>query len=350
MPFTKVEQGSSILEEKDLTYIYNSFFKKAVASYEINGKPYFDEITRFKDSIGSIINGIVENLNSSDLVIADLTGNNPNVMYELGVRHSLKRGTIMLTQNFNSLPSDLRDYLAIEYKYPSSPSDYEDCYKEFEIKLHNAIEQIVKSEKHDSPVLELLNYKVKFREQDEIDNLKEQIIILKSFYADMVDFNQLLIEYYNHQILTNKRPEKNAIETISWFLNSLASKLDLLDFKINNSNLLVDIEMTKVFIADLDRSMQMDNYPHYLMNIPEEENIFQKFTLKELLEKEFIDPIVLRKERNIRKVKFLDAFSDIEFIRKDIFEESIKVISDSSIQLGVYDEIEKLIEEFDPRK
>ena len=350
MPFSKANSGEQKLEKKDLNYIFNSFIKKAVESFKIDEKPYFDEVTRFDQSIGSIINGIVENLNSSDLVIADLTGNNPNVMYELGVRHSLKRGTIMLTQDFNSFPSDLRDYLAIEYKYPSSPSDYNDCYKAFETKLHGAIQQVLNSKKHDSPVLELLNYKMKFRDQDEIDNLKEQIVILNSFYADLIDLNQLIVEHYEENQKFKKKQNKAIFELIGIFLNSLISKLDLLDFNVSENNLLVDIGMTINFLSDVDRSLHMDNIPQSLLNIPVVEDIFNSSNVKDILDKEFIDPVYLRKKREIRKAKFRYAFSNDEFVMKNIFEEAIEIIGNSAERLGAQEEIKSLIRDSNPRK
>ena len=97
MPFTKTDN----LNQKDLDYIYNHMLKKAVEEYKIKGKKYFQNVDRFSNKVGSIISGIVNNLNSSDLVIADLTGLNHNVMYELGVRHALRRGTIIISQELN---------------------------------------------------------------------------------------------------------------------------------------------------------------------------------------------------------------------------------------------------------
>ena len=38
---------------------------------------------------GSFLREIVERLDSADLVLADLTGSNPNVFYELGIRHAV---------------------------------------------------------------------------------------------------------------------------------------------------------------------------------------------------------------------------------------------------------------------
>lgn len=66
--------------------------------------------------LADIITGITE----SDVIIADLTGLNPNVMYELGLAHGLRRPVIMLTQAINTAPFDLRSYRLTPYtdRYP----------------------------------------------------------------------------------------------------------------------------------------------------------------------------------------------------------------------------------------
>ena len=65
---------------------------------------------------GSWINDILNNLFSSFIVIADLTDQNPNVFYELGVRHSLSPRTILIAQSIDEIPSDLRSYRTIIYE------------------------------------------------------------------------------------------------------------------------------------------------------------------------------------------------------------------------------------------
>lgn len=54
-------------------------------------------------------------LNACKLVIADCTGRNPNVFYELGIAHTLGKPVIMLTQNLSELPFDVLSKRAIEY-------------------------------------------------------------------------------------------------------------------------------------------------------------------------------------------------------------------------------------------
>jgi hypothetical protein len=63
----------------------------------------------------NILRDIVESISGSDLIVADLTGLNPNVFYELGIAHATRRPVILLTQAVEELPFDLRSYRVIEY-------------------------------------------------------------------------------------------------------------------------------------------------------------------------------------------------------------------------------------------
>ncbi|MFJ2370899.1 hypothetical protein [Microbacterium sp. NPDC087665] len=49
------------------------------------------------------------------IVVADLTGRNPNVFYETGLAHALPRRTILLTQNADDVPFDLRSIRYLHY-------------------------------------------------------------------------------------------------------------------------------------------------------------------------------------------------------------------------------------------
>lgn len=70
-----------------------------------------DDIKSQNNIIGDIVEGIV----TSDLIVADLTGENPNVYYELGLAHALNKKVILLTQEIEELPFDLRSYRVISY-------------------------------------------------------------------------------------------------------------------------------------------------------------------------------------------------------------------------------------------
>jgi hypothetical protein len=64
----------------------------------------------------SIINKVFSYILRSKLVIADLTGYNPNVFYELGLAHALNKDVIQLIQqDVSKIPFDLSGITTIKY-------------------------------------------------------------------------------------------------------------------------------------------------------------------------------------------------------------------------------------------
>lgn len=51
----------------------------------------------------------------AEIVVADLSGRNPNVFYELGLAHALPRKTVLLTQSAADVPFDLQTIRYLEY-------------------------------------------------------------------------------------------------------------------------------------------------------------------------------------------------------------------------------------------
>ena len=63
----------------------------------------------------NILEDIIQSIVSSDLIVADLSTNNPNVFYELGLAHAFHKNVILLAQNVAEVPFDLRSYRIITY-------------------------------------------------------------------------------------------------------------------------------------------------------------------------------------------------------------------------------------------
>jgi hypothetical protein len=65
---------------------------------------------RGDDFFGSdyVIDDIWNAIYHANGIIADCTGRNANVFYELGIAHTLGRRTLLLAQNQNDIPFDLR--------------------------------------------------------------------------------------------------------------------------------------------------------------------------------------------------------------------------------------------------
>jgi len=56
---------------------------------------------------GIITSQVIQHLVDDPLVVADLTGHNPNVFYELAVRHAIKRPIVQIIQAGESIPFDV---------------------------------------------------------------------------------------------------------------------------------------------------------------------------------------------------------------------------------------------------
>jgi hypothetical protein len=67
------------------------------------------------DDEGLITNQIIEHLIDDDLVIADLTGLNPNVFYEVAVRHAARKPIIHLITQGQEIPFDVANMRAVQY-------------------------------------------------------------------------------------------------------------------------------------------------------------------------------------------------------------------------------------------
>lgn len=95
-------------------------------------------ITRADDFFTSekIMDEIWTAMLNAKILIADCTGRNPNVFYEIGLAHAVGKPTILITQHADDVPFDLRHRRYIEYAY--TPRGM----KDFEVTLEKTIKTI----------------------------------------------------------------------------------------------------------------------------------------------------------------------------------------------------------------
>jgi hypothetical protein len=95
------EEGSDNRKRSDK--VLKHIFRKALADkYEVTRG---DEI----DEPGMITSQVLRAVQDADLVVADLTGHNPNVFYELAVRHAMEKPIIhLIDPRLSKIPFDCR--------------------------------------------------------------------------------------------------------------------------------------------------------------------------------------------------------------------------------------------------
>jgi hypothetical protein len=206
----------------------------------------------------SIIKDIVKYLWSSDIVIADLTGQNPNVFYELGVRHALKGRTVMLVQSIDDVPLDVRSYRVIEYS-PNNAAGFRRVIKE--IRRH--LEELSKDPSAmDSPVIDSLPVGAK-------------------------PFEEALSQSPQASLVRDLRIVKNSVEGLSRrFDTEVASRLDSVSAVADLQKLTMDnlnqfaSQLRPNLLSEL--AMQVDKITHRIEDVARSEvlsHIVERFGL-----------------------------------------------------------------------
>ena len=107
------------MENKQKVFVITPFDEDFLALYD-ELKNNFEDDFKFTnagdlDNQQNILQDIVEGIYQADVIIADLTGLNANVFYELGLAHAMNKKVIIITQDIGELPFDIKSYRANEY-------------------------------------------------------------------------------------------------------------------------------------------------------------------------------------------------------------------------------------------
>ena len=96
----------------ELKPVYEDHIKKVATELNLR-------VTRADDlfSKDSVMTDIWNAMNQAKLCIADCTGRNPNVFYEIGLAHTINKAVILITRNEDDVPFDLRHLRYVKYRY-----------------------------------------------------------------------------------------------------------------------------------------------------------------------------------------------------------------------------------------
>jgi tetratricopeptide (TPR) repeat protein len=116
MPFGKKKVGDKLV---DFDFIYENVFKPAVAEVELPEGGKLEPRRTDKDYFtGDISQEMFQYIEYSRFALADISGLNANVFYELGVRHRAhESGTAIFRQETGPPPFDIGQIKAFPYEY-----------------------------------------------------------------------------------------------------------------------------------------------------------------------------------------------------------------------------------------
>lgn len=126
------------------------------------------------DASGSITKQVIVRIVNDDLVIANLTELNPNVMYELAVRHAKRKPVVVLAEKGTVLPFDIAQERTLFYTNDMIGVE------ELKPRLKAAIEKALSENDPDNPIYNAIH-----------DNIMREIVDKNSTDKDRYMFSRL---------------------------------------------------------------------------------------------------------------------------------------------------------------
>jgi tetratricopeptide (TPR) repeat protein len=151
MPFGK-KRDPQTATDIDFDAIFEAGVKPAVKRFDV------DCLRADEERAGGVIHlAMFERLLLAEIAIVDVTNQNANVFYELGVRHAARpRSTIIIRANGTALPFDINMLRALSYRLEGgvlTPDAALELQNAIAFKLEHALSEL---EVHDSPLFQLI--------------------------------------------------------------------------------------------------------------------------------------------------------------------------------------------------
>jgi O-acetyl-ADP-ribose deacetylase (regulator of RNase III) len=229
-------------QEIDFDDIYRFFFRKAIEAIK---EPKV-ECIRCDDiaESGSIHHKMIEHIYESDVVVVDITTNNPNVFYELGVRHALKQTvTVLIRREGTRIPFNIQGFHVVSYDQKKFAS-IEKAKKE----IADLIENGLRTKKNDSLVHNVLDLKIGSA-QEPIKDKEEYTFTLKDNPKKAIGLitgdiqNVTEIDVWVNSENTNMQMSRHYENSISGIIRYLGAEKQDEQVKVDTIGSLLDAKM-----------------------------------------------------------------------------------------------------------
>ncbi len=118
---SKLSEENKSTTPKPFIFVLIPFDERFRDIYKFGIKGAAEEIEAYAERVDEqiftegILERIFNQISKADVIIADMTGRNPNVFYEVGYAHALGKIVLLLTQNTDDIPFDLKHRQHIVY-------------------------------------------------------------------------------------------------------------------------------------------------------------------------------------------------------------------------------------------
>ena len=215
---------------------------------------------------GIITSQIIQHLIDDDLVVADLTGRNPNVYYELAVRHVVRKPIVQVIQAGESIPFDVAGTRTIHVDHRDLDS-VADCKREL-VKQIRSVEK--DPSRVDTPISVAIDLEFLRKSENPLEKSSAEIIAMlqdvRSMVSDIgtgsqhIRFNIRLVDdlymHFEHlafalDLLPSEDPSRESFENAQ---SILGQTMRILEMFIKESGLPPD--MVEYFIDRTRRRMR----------------------------------------------------------------------------------------------
>jgi hypothetical protein len=157
-----------------------------------------------------IMRDVTSGIYNASVIVADVTGRNPNVMYELGLAHAAKKPVVILKQESEDVPFDVSHIRYLDY----DPLDIASLREDLAQRLNSTLTKPEQSGPDLFPELEIMTKEKK----EKLDYLQKQSKVVQVDVhppTAYVFFNNKLIGQGSQELIVNMDAPKNVLSVTS---------------------------------------------------------------------------------------------------------------------------------------